>query len=244
MDYQPPARPPRRPNTPRRAAAARGPNAARRTNAARRAATRAALLAAARDLFAQHGYAETATPDIVAAAGVTRGALYHHFEDKAALFAGVVAEEQAALMRAIEDRALAAPSPLEGLIAGGEAFLDALDDPGRLRILLIDAPSVLGPEAMETIDDAGGRQSLAAGLKAAVDAGQLGDIDVPATADLLNAVYDRAALAIAAAPERTTARATYSAAIRRLIEGLAVPRGAEGGTPDREAGKSVPNHGR
>lgn len=200
----------------------------RRTNAARRAATRAALIAAARDLFARHGYADTATPEIVAAAGVTRGALYHHFEDKAALFAGVVAEEQSALMRAIEQRALAAPSPLDGLVAGGEAFLNVMNDPGRLRILLIDAPSVLGPEAMEAIDDAGGRQSLAEGLNAAIAAGQLGEIDVAATADLLNAIYDRAALAIAAsqnrapdrAPDRANARTTYSAAINRLIRGL------------------------
>ena len=112
----------------------------RRSNKERTATTRAALLAAARRHFIEKGYADTGTPEIVAAANVTRGALYHHFADKQALFRAVV-EQEAELVEADIERA--APDdlpPRDALIAGGEAYLKAMALPGRTRLLLIDGP--------------------------------------------------------------------------------------------------------
>ena len=105
-----------------------------RTNAERSDATRDALVAAARALFAVNGFAATGTPEIVAAARLTRGALYHHFTDKADLFRAVVTREQAAIAPEIEAAAPPDMDPVEAIVAGGEAFLGAMADSGRRRI--------------------------------------------------------------------------------------------------------------
>ncbi|ODT76821.1 MAG: TetR family transcriptional regulator [Pelagibacterium sp. SCN 64-44] len=189
----------------------------RRTQDDRRAATRQALLQAARSLFAAKGYAATGTPEIVAAAGVTRGALYHHFADKLALFAAVVEEEHAAVAAAIEavaDGAEAPPDMIEALVAGGEAFLSAMQDEGRRRIMLIDAPAVLGPAALDAINQLYGQRTLVEGVRCARDAGVLPDLPVEPLAQLLGALFDRAALA----PEREMA--AYRAAMAAVIRGL------------------------
>src|SRR5690606_33015570 len=124
----------------------------RRSNKQRTEATRAALIAAARPLFDKKSYAETGTPDIVTAAGVTRGALYHHVADKQALFAAVV-EAEAEMVAAEIDAATSSPSSTrEALLVGGDAFLRAMSLPGRTRLLLLDGPSVLGRTAMDEID--------------------------------------------------------------------------------------------
>jgi AcrR family transcriptional regulator len=195
----------------------------RTPNAVRRARTRAALVAAARTLFAANGYAATGTPEIVTAAGVTRGALYHHFQDKTALFRAVVETEQTAAMAAVEAESARSSDTFEALVKGGEAFLDVMDDPGRQRILLIDAPVVLGRIALDDIDKSAGRLTLRAGIDAAIAAGRLSPVDSASVADLMNALYDRVALAIAAEPTSAARRArknTYAATVRRIWEGL------------------------
>ncbi len=195
----------------------------RTPNAVRRARTRAALVAAARTLFAANGYAATGTPEIVTAAGVTRGALYHHFQDKTALFRAVVETEQTAAMAAVEAESARSSDTFEALVKGGEAFLDVMDDPGRQRILLIDAPVVLGRIALDDIDESAGRLTLRAGIDAAIAAGRLSPVDSASAADLMNALYDRVALAIAAEPTSAARRArknTYAATVRRIWEGL------------------------
>ncbi len=189
----------------------------RRSQDERRAATRQALLQAARGLFAEKGYAATGTPEIVAAAGVTRGALYHHFADKLALFAAVVEEEHAAVARAINaaaDGAAAPPDMIEALVAGGEAFLAAMQDSGRRRIMLIDAPAVLGPEALDAINQKYGQRTLVEGVQCARDAGVLADLPVEPVAQLLGALFDRAALA----PE--VELPAYRTAMEAVIRGL------------------------
>ncbi len=120
--------------------------------AERASATRAALLAAARDLFATVGYAATGTETILAAAGVTRGALYHHFADKRALFAAVCETLHVEAQAVIETDADAAPSAFDGLIAGCLGFLDFMVRPEVRRILILDAPSVLGWAAWNEMD--------------------------------------------------------------------------------------------
>ncbi len=190
---------------------------ARRTQEERREATRAALLEAARKLFAEKGYAATGTPDIVAAAGVTRGALYHHFADKLALFEAVVEEEHRAVSQAITDIADGAGAPpdmIDALVAGGDGFLAAMQDEGRRRIMLIDAPAVLGREALDRINQRYGQRTLIEGVQCAVDAGVIGDVAVEPTAQLLGALFDRAALAPAGELD------DYRAAMEQVIRGL------------------------
>src|SRR6187402_20746 len=98
----------------------------RRSNRDRTEATRRDLIAAARKLFTEKSYAETSTPEIVAAAGVTRGALYHHFEDKQALFRAVVEQEAELVAAEIERAAPEGLPPRQALVKGGEAFIEAM----------------------------------------------------------------------------------------------------------------------
>ena len=92
---------------------------------------------AARRLFVENGYAETATPDIVAEAGVTRGALYHHFEDKKALFRAVIEREATDVADEIERRAKRQTTPRDALLEGAAAYFDAMEVEGRTRLLLL-----------------------------------------------------------------------------------------------------------
>lgn len=190
----------------------------RRNQEQRRLETRAALVSAARGLFATQGYAATGTPEIVAAAGVTRGALYHHFADKAALFATVVEEEHMLLAMAINRAAEGEdePGPVKALIAGGDAFIDAMQDLGRRQILLIDAPAVLGRAALDAIDGRHGLRTLVEGVAAAMAAKAIRELPVLPLAHLLNALFDRAALA---PPEEV---GDYRKAIKALIRGLKI----------------------
>ena len=147
---------------------------------------RAALVAAGRKLFIEKGFAATGTPEIVAAAGVTRGALYHHFADKEALFAAVIQAEAAAIAAEI-DSGSAERLPAEALIKGGEAFLSAMRKPGRAQLMLVEAPAVLSSAYLDRIDAETGGRTLEDGLRAA------GVQEPQALAVLLSAAYDRAA---------------------------------------------------
>jgi AcrR family transcriptional regulator len=188
----------------------------RRSNKERTETTRAALMEAARRLFVERGYAETATPDIVAAAGVTRGALYHHFTDKQALFRAVVEQEAGAVAVEIERGAPETLSAAEALLAGGDAYLEAMRKPGRTRLLLLDGPAVLGREEMDTIDERHGNRTLREGLVAAMRRRDVRKLPVDALTVLVGAAFDRAALAI----DRGGNRDTFRLAMRALIEGL------------------------
>jgi AcrR family transcriptional regulator len=195
------------------------PATKRRTNQARSDATRTALIAAARRAFIAHGYGGTSTPDLVGAAGVSRGALYHHFADKEALFQAVIEAEQAAVAGQIE----ATPEPystVKALISGGEAYLSAMAVPGRTRLLLIEAPAMLGRAEADAIDARHGVRTLREGLRAAVAANAIKPLPIEATAKLLAAAYDRAALEI----EGGADRGAYHAALSAMIEGLAARR--------------------
>jgi AcrR family transcriptional regulator len=142
--------------------------ASRRANPDRTRATREALLAAARESFVCKGFAATSTPEIVAMAGVTRGALYHHFKDKSELFRALLEEEAGAVAREIEAAADATLSAREALMAGALAYLDAMTVVGRTRLLLIEGPAVLGIAAMRALDEANAERTLVQGLAAAM----------------------------------------------------------------------------
>jgi AcrR family transcriptional regulator len=183
----------------------------RRTQDARSAAMRARLIAAARSLFAARGFAATGTPEIVAAAGVTRGALYHHFADKADLLRAVVEAESAEVATRI---AAAEVSPEAPFAAGTRAFFDAMAAPGRARLLLVEGPAALGPAVMAEIDAGFGGATLRDGLAAAIPAAD--PAEIVALAALLSAGFDRAALALDAGADP----GPYHAALARIFRAL------------------------
>ncbi|AYG69566.1 MULTISPECIES: TetR/AcrR family transcriptional regulator [unclassified Rhizobium] len=188
-----------------------------RSNRERTEKTKAALIAAARVLFVEKGYAETSTPEIVAAAGITRGALYHHFEDKRALFRAVVREEALAVTRSIEQATPEQLAPRDALIAGSSAYLDAMRVAGRTRLLLIEGPTVLGLAEMKQLDEETTTLTLKQGLEAALSHGRNSGTPVEALADILSAAFDRAALAVDAGGDA----GRYRIAIAHMIERIA-----------------------
>ncbi|MGG7537530.1 MULTISPECIES: TetR family transcriptional regulator [Rhizobium] len=185
-----------------------------RSNRQRTEQTKKALIDAGRRLFVEKGYAETATPEIAAAAGMTRGALYHHFEDKKALFRAVVEAEARAVAEAIAASSTPDDTPRDALTAGAAAYFNAMMAEGRTRLLLIEAPAVLGLAATQAIDADNAETTLRAGLAAMFP--RAGAALEP-LALLLSAAFDRAALAIEAGAERRS----YEQAIAALLDGLA-----------------------
>ena len=185
-------------------------------NETRTARTKAALIEAARQLFVDKGYAATGTPELVKAAGVTRGALYHHYADKLDLFRAIIERESAAVATAIETASANPQTALAALKSGARAYFEAMRVPGRTRLLLVDGPSVLGTDAMHAIDAASSGGSLAAGLQIGMDSGEIRPVPVAALASVLSAAFDRAALDIAegASPY------DIIAAIDALLDGL------------------------
>ncbi|MFB2553076.1 TetR/AcrR family transcriptional regulator [Ensifer soli] len=185
-----------------------------RNSAAATEATRAALMEQARARFIEKGYAETATPDIAAAAGVTRGALYHHFADKKALFRAVLEREATGVAAEIDAAAIDAVAPTAALLAGTAAYFDAMAAEGRARLLLLEGPAVLGLDGMRAIDRGAAERTLRDGLAAALPGA--GEAEIDPLADLLSAAFDRAALSIAAGGRRDA----YEAAIARILAAL------------------------
>jgi len=123
-----------------------------RSNDERFAATRAELIAAARRLFAERGYAATATENLVANAGTTRGALYYHFKDKEDAFRAVIEQVAREIAASINVRSRSASTPLDRLLDGCEAFLIKSLQPDIARVYLIDGPAVLGWSQWRQLD--------------------------------------------------------------------------------------------
>lgn len=196
---------------------------ARRTQAERTAATRAQLLSAARKLFADKGFSEVSTQQIVADAGVTRGALYHQFADKADLFAAVYEQVEEELVADVVT-AIAAENPagtLEAMQTGARLFLDHCSAPGVAQIVLIDAPSVLGWERWREVGIRYGLGIIEGMLTQAVAEGVVPAQPLRATAHVLLSSLDEAALYISRAADPETARQEMYAVSGRLIAGLA-----------------------
>ena len=187
--------------------------------AERTARTRAALIAAARRLFASRGYAETATPDIVREAGVTRGALYHHFHDKQDLFRVVLEAEQQAIQAHIEADTRGDGDPISELMEGSLAFFDAAADPGTKRIVFLDGPAVLGWAEWREIDGRYATRALRDGLDAAMRAGMIRKLPLDPLTRLLSAAFNEAALGLGE-PGGGLDREEILATFRALFEGL------------------------
>ena len=188
--------------------------------------TRAALISSARRLFAVHGYDGTGTEQIVADARVTRGALYHHFRDKADLFRAVMAEAASSVAQRLIDEQLAseAQSPLTEIREGISAFLDVCVGGDFQRIVLVDGPRVLGADAWDELVDRYGRGILEEWLNRCVAAGDLAAVPVPALARLLIAMLTEASLAIARSAVPSQTRAELGIVLDRLLTGLVPSR--------------------
>ena len=191
----------------------------RRTQAQRRATTRRALLDAARSLFAEKGYHGTAAEEIVGRAGLTRGALYHHFEDKKDLFRVVVDEMEGEIDEEIEAAERAQSGLPEAVMAGYRAFVDAVLDPEMRRTFFLDGPSVLGWEWRE-IDARHAVGKIEEGLEALIAEGFVEPQPVGPLARLINGTLLEAAFFVAASEDPEAARDEVWGAMERLVGGL------------------------
>lgn len=187
----------------------------RRTQSERREATTQALIQAARQLFSTQGYAGTSTEEIVQVSGLTRGALYHHFKNKEALFLGVLELLMQEVAERIENTTADSSEPLKQLHLGCRVFLETALEPDVRRIALIDAPAVVGWETWRDLDARYVMHTLRAGLQA------LNVTPLDATTHLLSGAMNEAALWIANHPEPPRALEEADAALLRLLEALA-----------------------
>jgi AcrR family transcriptional regulator len=203
-------------------AASRGSSRSSARRAEHAADTRGALIAAARRLFAAHGFDGTGTEQIVAEARVTRGALYHHFRDKADIFRAAMAEAAADVATRLIDEQLAseATSPMAEIREGMSAFLDVCVDGDFQRIVLVDGPRVLGADAWEDLVERYGRSLLEQWLERCVGTGDLESLPVRALARLLIAMLTEASLAIARAEDPAAARDDLAVVLDRVLTGL------------------------
>ncbi len=190
-----------------------------RTKAERSAVTKEALLAAARELFTERGYADVGVAELAQRAGVTTGAVYHHFGSKRGLFRALleaVHEEVAESIAAAADGL----SPWDQLVAGCEAFLRASTAPDVQRIMLVDGPAVLGWSAWRELDARTSMRQLEDVLALLVREGELADQPLEPLVHLLSGAMNEAALWLARSADRERALAETTAALNRMLEAL------------------------
>ena len=201
-----------------------GSQAAPRTKAGQREATTAALIGVARALFAQRGFAAVGTEEIVQGAGVTRGALYHHFKGgKEELFKAVLVQISGESAARIRDAAAAKTDPWDSLVAGIEAFLDACATPEVQRIVLVDGPAVLGWDVWRAIDADYSLGLIESALQRAVESGRILEQPTDALAHVLLGALQEAAMVVARSDDPAQARQEMGTTIKRLLEGLRGP---------------------
>jgi AcrR family transcriptional regulator len=184
-------------------------------------ATRRAVLAAARSLFGKKGYAQTSVDEIADAARVTKGAVYHHFAGKEALFRAVLAEVE------VEAEARAAGAgdpegpPIDQIVARVNAYLDAALDEEMRRIALIDAPAVLGLEPEGSVDQHPGHVDLRSFIAASTARGQIIDLDPDLLTHLIRGLVWLSGLQIAHASDPDVTRSALGEALDAMLRGLA-----------------------
>lgn len=199
------------------------PSPSRRTQAERTAATRALLLDAGRRLFAADGFAAVSTQGIVDAAGVTRGALYHQFGDKNGLFAAVYEEVEKDVVASITTK-ISAAAPSDALTAmriGARLFLEEYSVPDVQRIVLVDAPAVLGWDRWRQIGMQYGLGVVEAMLATAIAEGAVPEQPTRPAAHVLLGALDEAALFVSRAEDAGVALEQMFAVCDRLISGIA-----------------------
>ena len=192
------------------------------TQAERTEATRGRLIATARRLFAERGFAATSTEEILGAAGVSRGALYHHFPSKTDLFR--------ATFEAVEDDltaqvlAVAAGSgetdPVRILEFGFDAFLDQCVNPEVQRIVMLDGPTVLGWDVWHELDERYAFGTIKAVLTVAAQLGRIEEAEVDPLANLLLGAIMQAGMVVARADDPVAARGAMAESFGRLVSSL------------------------
>ena len=183
-------------------------------------ATRTALVDAGKDLFAEKGFAQTSTEEIVRKARVTRGALYHHFSGKSDLFEAVVERLEEDILKEILESASATSDPWEFITKGADAFLDVCLDPAVQRILLADAPAVLGLEKWREMDLKYSLGTTQQALQAGMDAGVIEKQPVEPLAHMLMGALHNAAHYIVDSDDPLAARKTVGETLKRVLQGL------------------------
>lgn len=174
-------------------------------------------------LFAERGYTAVGLEEVAAAAHVTRGAVYHHYRNKQHLFEAVAAAAQQRVAAAVASAADAVTDPWDGLVAGCRAFLTASVTDTHRRILLIDAPAVMGWSTWRNQDAAASGHHLAVAVTELAAGGRLEVNSPEATAALLSGAMNEAVLRIAEAPDRDAALADTWPDLLRLLQGLRRP---------------------
>ncbi len=199
-----------------------GPQPARRSQADRSAATRDALIQAARPLFAEHGFAGVGTETIVAAAGVTRGAMYHQFADKTELFAAVfeAVEIDVTERLATDFFASGETDPVAIMRLGARAWLDLCAEPEVQRIVLVEAPAVLGWIRWREVGQRYGLGLVQGMLSGVMEAGRMPQQPVTPLAHVLMGALDEAALYIAQSDDPAQARVEMQAVLDTVLDGL------------------------
>jgi AcrR family transcriptional regulator len=184
------------------------------------AQTRAALVAAARHLFGRDGFAATSVDDIAREARLTTGALYHHFPNKTALFESVFEAVHADLLEASLQAAVGAADEVEVLTHGFGAFLDAVLEPDVQRIIILDAPAVLGLARFTELDERYAFAAITAALGAATTSGRLRVDDPETLARLLLGALTRGGMLIANSPTPKETRDAVARSLGAMLEGL------------------------
>lgn len=183
-------------------------------------ATRARIVEIATDLFASAGYDATSIETVLAKSGISRGALYHHFQDKAALFEAVLEAIEAAIAKTLRAASVGISDPIAAMRAGGDAWLALSRDPAVKQIVLIDAPSVLGWQKWREIDARFGFGLIKAGLKNLSKAGRLSAGMIEPLSHVLLASMMELALVVARADKPVAATRSARAALHQLIDRL------------------------
>jgi AcrR family transcriptional regulator len=186
-------------------------------------ATRGQLIEVATSLFADHGYEGTSIDAVLAAAGVSRGALYHHFAGKEALFTAVLEAVSDRVTAEVTEAIRDCTDPVDAVRTGAMAWIDLAGDPVIQRVMLVDAPSVLGWEQWRAMDEGRTVGAMRAMLQAVSDSGRLpGELVVPFSHMIL-AALDEAAMVVARAPDSGAAAAESRKAVDQFLNRLLQP---------------------
>lgn len=190
------------------------------TKAQQREATTARLIEVACEIFTRDGYANASTEEIVHLAGVTRGALYHHFGSKEGLFQAVLEHVQKQVGQRIDTVTADYQAGWDQIIVGSMAFLEASLDPQVQRIMLIDAPAVLGWSLWRELDSQNSMRSLREGLAELIEAGQIAKLPLDALTHLLSGAMNETALWIAQSDDPQTSLSEGKQALTHLLNAL------------------------
>jgi AcrR family transcriptional regulator len=191
--------------------------------AAQGRATRGQLIEVATRLFAEHGYEGTSIEAVLSAAGVSRGALYHHFAGKEALFEAVVSAVSEQVTAKLTETVQGCADPLDAMRTAALAWIDLAADPVIQRVVLVDAPSVLGWDRWRAMDDGRTLGAMRVMLQAISDSGRLPAELVGPFSHMILAALDEIVLVIARAPDSAAAVAEGRMAVRALLDRLLRP---------------------